>query len=216
MQSNESSIPLEKLAAFVDDELDDHDKETLKQQLAEDEALQHVLDAQLQIKEVVNRSTGLEKAPVHLRARIRRQLDEIERVPGFLEQLADVFKMHTAKSLFATAVLLAVVLFPWVSSGISPVASQSNIITAKFQVVQGKIICIDCDQLHAANIENVQHTDLHRAGLKTSDGLIWEFLDTGKGSELLHDFSRASHSYEIEGYVFSDNRVLNVTSYKLL
>ncbi|KAA3620184.1 MAG: hypothetical protein DWQ05_05495 [Calditrichaeota bacterium] len=213
MSQKESSIPSEKITAYVDNELVEVERDEIEARIGNDPKLKEICEAQKQVKKLVKECVLLEKAPVHLRARIRRSLDQAQIVPGFLNLISDIFRYHAVKGLATTCTILVLVALPWFpAENLTP--SSDDVIAVKLQVIEGKLICVDCEQLHSEHINSVKHSDFHRAGLKTSDGTIWQFLDYGKGSELIHDFSRLNATMHVEGKLINGDHTLNVQSYQ--
>ncbi len=139
MKQNETNIPSEKLAAFVDNELMGAERAEIEKRLDQDSELREGFNAQKQVKNLVHDCVVLERAPVHLRSRIRRSLEDAQKTPGFFNLLADIFRFHAAKSLLAAAVLLLLVTFPWLQN----MGSDTDLFNGgKYQIVEGKVICV--------------------------------------------------------------------------
>jgi len=76
----------QNISAMVDDELKDSVMESTKAHLAECEHCQSVLKATRALKKMVSERMHRQAAPVHLRARIRRELDKERRQISAMEQ----------------------------------------------------------------------------------------------------------------------------------
>ncbi len=68
--------------------------------------------------------------------------------------------------------------------------------------------------MHKANVTRGKHNRFHRTGIKTTNGVIWSFLDHGKGRELLHDFSRLNTTLQVKGEMIDGSRTINVVEFQ--
>lgn len=212
MKQRNTNTESEKVAALIDDELIGIEREEIEKRLEQETGLREEFEVQKKVKGLVKDCTLMEKAPIHLRARIRRSIENAQKTPGFLQLLADIFRFHASKSLVATAVLLALITFPWLQNMQKNESAGGE--EMKYEIVQGKVICIECEALHNMQIKSGKHSELHHTGLKTANGTVWTFLDYGKGSKLLHDFSRLNSTLKVEGESLRGGHTINVADFQ--
>ncbi|MFQ5627766.1 MAG: zf-HC2 domain-containing protein [bacterium] len=186
------------ITGLIDNELTDQDQQKAKLHLKECTSCTDVYEVQNLAKQQLHNRYLPEKAPFHLRARIRRDIANIQSWPGFFESLAKVFATYKLKGALATVALALFIAVPYGQYFFQNTGAATN---GKMQYVslEGQALCVDCEVIKAAK-HNPNHTDDHNLGLRDRSGRIWNIINASEGKKLVHEFSLVNKSIKIEGY----------------
>lgn len=189
------------ITQLVDNELRNEDQKQTVAHLQQCGSCQKSYELQKALKKQLGTAVQQVAAPVHMRARIRRDIREFNSWPGFFGSLAHVFSAHKFKGAVAAISLVLLVALPYSQimfdqTGTSSSGDQASM---RFVAVKGKILCIDCEAIKAAGQVPVCAED-HHLGLKDESGEIWSFVNAAEGKKIIHDFSLMNQPLEVEGY----------------
>jgi hypothetical protein len=186
------------IGGLVDNELNEQENKIVNEHLETCHSCTGYYKSQKFVKSQLSERYRTEVTPVHLRARIRRDILETVSWPGFIASLAEVFAAHRVKSVFATLLLVLFITVPYgqyLSSTSETVINSDT----RFVAVKGNILCVDCELLRISGHDPVCAAD-HRLGLKDRSGKVWNFVNASKGKELIHALTLLNQSVEVEGY----------------
>lgn len=195
------------ITGLIDNALTEDEQQKVKHHLEECDSCVSAYEAQNLLKKQLQTHYHAEKAPVYLRARIRRDISNTRTWPGFFESLVTVFTTYKVKSALATVALVLLVAVPY---GQQFFQDSGESVKSKRQPIMlvGQALCVDCEVIKTA--EHIpEHTDDHRLGLRDRSGRIWNIINASEGKKLVHEFSLINKSIKIEGYAlpgaFSNN-----------
>jgi len=205
----------DRLAAFVDEQLDLVEVDSIVTHLETCPECAANVEAQRTIKNILHRRARPHPAPPALRARIRRSLSAYPAEFGFWPLVKRLFEFQPrpAFAAIAAVILLSVSL---TYLGTTSISRFSN--PASFQAnshLTGELVCADCLVLRATHTQS-HHDTFHRIALRTGDGRVWTIVHTEKYEELRQGMRNAPQQIEIEGYVFPQMRFIQVTDFKLI
>lgn len=204
---SKSCLQIEPLiAGLVDGELGEVELREVQAHVGTCQQCASVLEAQKVVKQNLKENYRLEVAPIHLRARIRRDLSEAAGFPGFLESLASVFKEHRMKGAFATLALAMILAVPYTGVLRQNLSSSS---IPKLVSIEGEVLCFDCEVLKTAGYAP-EHADDHRLGVKDKNGIVWRIVDSSAGKKIVHDFSLRGEHIQLSGYSFNGSLGHNI------
>jgi len=186
------------ITGLIDNELTDEDQKKVKHHLEECDSCVSAYESQNLLKKQLQTHYYAEKAPAHLRARIRRDITNTLTWPGFFESLAKVFATYKVKSAIATVALALFIAVPYGQQFFEN-SSESAKSQMQHVTLEGQALCVDCEVIKTAGHIPV-HTDDHHLGLRDGSGRIWNIINTSEGKKLVHDFSLINKSIKIEGY----------------
>jgi len=202
----------EQLAGYVDRELEPGQANTVSRHLQDCPGCAEEANAQQSMKNLVHEKSPRLAAPAHLRAEIRRRLDQENSGFSFWAQLRQLFVLYPAPAL-ATAValiflsgLLTYFAFPQTS----PLAGSAEPFTTGS--IEGEIICIDCDLLALVKAAYV-HDTTHRVGVRCKDGHLWSILRSEKSQELSGQMHR---QVRISGNLFENAQYVKISEFSVI
>ena len=186
------------ITRLIDDGLGEDEKKQTLQHLQTCSACARMFEMQNTVKNRLKNTLARDKAPVHLRARIRRDIREYLSAPGFWTSLAEVFSTHKVKGFAAACALVLLFAVPYGQMYLQNSRSQDSLHMRPVSV-QGKVLCIDCEVIEAAGYNPVCAED-HHLGIEDSTGKIWGFANVAEGKKIIHEFSLVNQRLEVEGY----------------
>lgn len=210
------------ITGLVDQELDSSTRKEVEVHIAACASCSTQYANEVNVKKVVRERFSMVKAPAYLRARIRRYLARHGNVPSFWELVQSLFIYRPAAASFSLAVIAFMIILPLfqlVSESSyrgQPAALELTRMSPQAGFLQGKIICVDCEFLSHDQKGQVQHTDEHRAGLKTEDGTVWSFIYTKTTEELMRNPTYLRKSARVKGKVFPSSHLVYVESLEML
>ncbi|MFQ5708358.1 MAG: anti-sigma factor family protein, partial [bacterium] len=168
------------ITGLIDQELDVNDEKAVRKHLSECPDCHGRYLSEMNLKQLVKERFPVFRAPSYLHKRIRRQLLRKGEVPSFGQLLQSLFVYRPAAASFSLAVIMFLMFFPMYAlvTQHGLLGTSSTRMTeeqAKSAVLNGKIICIDCEFLARNQKKHVHDPAKHRSGLKTADGKIWGF-----------------------------------------
>jgi hypothetical protein len=82
-------------------------------------------------------------------------------------------------------------------------------------VLQGKIVCRDCELEHRYGIRASCGVIGHHGAIATADGRIWNIVEQRTSAKLIHDESLLGKNVVVWGRLFRNSRALVIDSYQL-
>lgn len=207
------------ITGLIDNELDAAHLQEVTQHLEKCPDCKHQYVTEMDLKAIVKERFTFFKAPSYLQPRIRRQLVRNGETPSFWELLHSLFIYRPAAASFALALIAFLVVFPTYQM----VAEQTRL--HKIQVVEqiseagvleGQIICIDCEFAPKQNGAPKHDPATHRSGLKMVDGTVWSFIHTAASDDLLHNPKYLRKEAKIYGTVFTNSHFVYVKKFEVL
>lgn len=194
------------LAGYVDGELADSETQQVESHLSACRMCGDALEDQQTAKTNVRQHYRQDTAPVHLRVRLRQELAKaVAQQTGFFESLAGLVSAHKIKSAFATLALVVALALPY--SGW--LEQTSNPVGPTYVLVEGQIVCLDCEIMHEAGHDRKCH-DYHHMGLRDLQGKLWRIIDSDQGAELITNRQLIGQRYRLEGYKLPGSLQLNI------
>ncbi len=204
------------ITGYVDAELSEQEYQLVHEHLASCPACSGLYQQEKAVKSAIKEKIRQATAPVHLRRRIRTQIaDSAASSPGFLSALLQVFSAYKLKSAFALAVLLLFAGLPYLA--LNQPTSDRHSAEVEWVVMEGSAVCIDCELLKQKNHDGHHpHPGAHRTALRTRDGLIWSFLQTEKGIELITNEDVLNKKIRVQGYRLKDQKYIKVEGFEVI
>jgi len=202
----------EQLAGYVDRELEPAEAKTVSRHLQDCAGCAEEADAQEKIKNLVRAKSAPVAAPAHLRAEIRRHLDQENSAFSFWRQLRQLFVLQPVAALATVVALifLSGLLTYFVFLKTSPLAGGDAPFTTGS--IEGEIICIDCDLLDLVKAAYV-HDAAHRVGVRCKDGQLWSILRSEKSQELSSQMHR---QVRIVGNLFENAQYVKISEFSVI
>lgn len=194
------------LAGYVDGELADSETKQVESHLNLCRMCGDALQDQRTAKTTLHQHYRQDVAPVHLRVRLRHELAKaVARQTGFFESLAGLVTAHKVKSAFAALALVVLLALPY--SGWLEQTSSSGGPT--YVLVEGQIVCLDCEIMHEAG-HNKECHDYHHMGLRDGQGNLWRIVDSEQGADLITNRQLIGQRYRLEGYTLPGSLQQNI------
>jgi len=215
-----SCMDFEKsISAMVDGELHGSELDKVQAHIHVCENCQSTMRATQAVKNLVSNRIHREVAPVHLRARIRRELDKESASSVFLSRLVRIFTYKPIPA-YATVVVVLLVLgfglgrFTTLHFSGSPIALERGE-SGHTITLEGKLVCINC-ALHGSEGHPVyckEHN--HVLGLRLADGSIWSILEDEQAEKLAARYADMNKLVTIQGLVFPEAKYIELRKFKL-
>jgi len=209
---------LELITGYIDGELNEAETKRVEEVLEKSPQLRDFYVAEKRIKKVIRERLAIEKAPFHLRNRIRRQLARYGSRPSFWQLVYSLFEYRPAAASFAFAVIAFLVLLPvyQIVESNGRVPSRSALPAVREAELEGEIICLDCDLFSVNQKGTVTHDRrMHRPGLRANDGTVWTILQDDEDTPFQYNKLLRKHA-SLSGLIFENSRYIRVAAYKLL
>jgi|GEM_PF-1498458 len=202
----------EQIAGYVDRELDTPQVNVVSRHLQDCPGCAEEATAQQKIKDLVRENAGSIPAPAHVRAEIRRRLDQEIFGFGFWEQIRQLFLLQPVPAIAAVVVLM--LLSGLTASFVLPTQSQRASSYGGFVAgsIEGEIICVDCDLLEIVATPYI-HDAGHRVGVRCQDGHVWSLLRSEKSQALSTNMRRR---VRIVGRLFEQMQYVEVKEFSLI
>ena len=208
------------ISALIDGELEGSQLTKVQAHLDGCKSCQATMKATQAVKKLVSEKMHREVAPVHLRARIRRELDKESAKLPLWSKVARIFTYNPVPAFAVAALLLIAVGFGigrftvLPSDGSIVVTEGSELGTAI--TLQGRLVCINCE-LHGHEGNPVfckEHN--HVLGVKLADGSIWSILDNKEAEGLRSRYADMNKTFSIEGVAFPGAKYIELRKFKLI
>jgi len=205
----------EYLAAYVDNETEVSLSEEIADHLRNCQSCAALVDSQTQLKRLMSEQLRIRPTPVHLRSRIRREIDEYPSNFGFWPLVKRLF-VFQFKPAFAAMVVMFLFAGSLTFFGLhamerfaDPLQFGSN------SHFVGSITCADCKLLKLTNSLS-KHNPQHHLVVETPDGRLWNILDTTKGRELFQAVRQPKQRVEINGLLFPELKFVQINDFKMI
>jgi len=208
----------EKISAMVDGELEGSVLELTKTHVAECEHCQRVLQATRIVKGLISNKLHRQVAPVHLRARIRRELEKESSKSTAWSWVTRIFVYNPIPAYATVAVILLVIGFGFGRLTFLP-ANGSKFIAKQEEIghnitLQGRLVCINC-ALHGHQGKPIyckEHN--HVLGIQLADGSIWSILENSDVAGLRNDYADLNKTLIIEGVAYPNAKYIEIRKFK--
>lgn len=205
----------ERLSAYVDQETDAAQTREVAAHLEQCPPCAEAASAEQAMKTLVQTRAQNVSAPPQLRARIRRELAQLDEGSGFWRLVREVFQLHPLPA-FATLATLVLATSALTFFGGNTFARVGDPIAYEASArLEGSLVCADCQLMMATSTPCVHEAGTHRMALKCKDGSLWNIVQSAPGRELLQGLG-AAQLVQTEGYVFRRAGYIQVTNYKIL
>ncbi len=204
------------ITGFIDEELPADQQQDVAGHLEQCATCSELYRQERAVKEAVRENVRMAVTPVHLRQNIRSRISEAAAsAPGFLKALQQVFSAYKLKSAFALTLLIIVAGMPYLRTG--GLSSPHRAGQGEWIVMEGSAVCIDCELLKQKNHEGHHpHPGAHRTALRTKDGLIWSFLQTEQGIDLINNQNVLNKKIRVRGYRLQDQKYIEVEGFEII
>lgn len=202
------------LTAYIDGELDEEQMKEIRKLLESDAALYKSYEAEKQLCETMSKKLPTVKAPDYLRQRIRRDIMRGPEKPTFWQLIHSMFEYRPLATSLAVAAMVVIISLPAyqiVGTGFGPPVSAM-----KQGFLDGEIICLDCDVFSDGTTNKGHDPELHRPGLRCSNGAIWTILPANGAERILYGRDLLKKKARLVGLIFNDSRYIRVSDFQLL
>lgn len=201
----------EKMAAYVDREIDGADCARITAHLEQCSACAEAVAAQRRVKEILRARARRLPAPFYLRARIRRSLD---RGGDFGAAMEKIFAFHPLRAWAALAGVVAAAVLMTLLAGRLWTRFSDPIAYHAGAVIVGRIVCADCALMQKTRTA-APHLSSHHLVIQTQEGRIWTIVLSPAGQELLQRTDVATQRVQAKGYLFPGVSYIQVTDFSI-
>jgi len=204
------------ITGLVDDELDDNKKQSVKAHLDDCPGCHRIFVAESNIKKLVQQRCEMKSAPDYLKTRVRHNLQRRGSRPGFWQLTKSMFEYRPVASSFAVAFVVIMMFTSLFYANLTDTSADvinAGIVSA---VLNGEIICLDCEHMPTGLMPSKQDMMMHRLGIRAEDATVWTFLYSGVAKELMGDHQFLKQRISVKGTLFHESHYMQVKEYTLL